>query len=147
MAKLRGNNQINGNWGQLWWDGELVFEIESFEAKVIANREPVTIGMDEDSKLIGLKGEGTFKVKKVFSRGKKALLDAWKNGEDPRSKLVVKIKDPGTIGKQSERISIGNVWFTELTLMQFAKSAKLEEDYPFGFTPSDADFIDTIDVQ
>ncbi len=147
MAKLRGNRQINGSWGQVWLDGELVFEVESFEAKVIANRETVVIGMDEDSKLVGLKGEGTLKVKKVFSRGKEALLEAWKKGEDPRSSLVGKLKDPDTVGKQSERVSIGNVWFDELTLMQFEKAKKLEDEYKFGFTPSDASFMDTIDVQ
>ncbi|HZK53571.1 MAG TPA: phage tail tube protein [Desulfosporosinus sp.] len=147
MAKLRGNEQINGTWGQVWWDGELVFELDSFEAKVSANRETVTIGMSEDSKLVGLKGEGSMKVKKVFSRGKKKLLDAWKNGEDPRSTIVTKLKDPDTIGKQSERVSIGNVWFDELTLTQFEKAKKLEDEYKFGFTPSDADYLDTIDVQ
>jgi len=147
VTKLRGNRQINGSWGQLWLDGELVFEVESFEAKVTANRETVIIGMDEDSKLVGLKGEGTFKVKKVFDRGKKKLLDAWKRGEDPRSTLVSKLKDPDTVGKQSSRVSIGNVWFDELTLMQFEQAKKLEDEYKFGFTPSDADFIDTIDVQ
>ena len=147
MAKLRGNHQVNGSWGQVWLDGELVFEVESFEAKVTANRETVIIDMDEDSKLVGLKGEGTLKVKKVFSRGKKTLLEAWKRGEDPRSTLVGKLKDPDTIGKQSERVSIGNVWFDELTLMQFEKAKKLEDEYKFGFTPSDASFMDTIDVQ
>jgi hypothetical protein len=147
MAKIRGNNQVNGSWGQVWWDGELVFELETFEAKVTTEREDVSIGMDKDSKLIGLKGEGTLKVKKVFSRGKKKLLAAWKLGEDPRSTLVGKLKDPDTIGKQSERVSIGNVWFDELTLIQFEKAKKGEDEYKFGFTPSDADFIDTIDVQ
>jgi len=147
MAKLRGNEQINGTWGQVWLDGELVFELDSFEAKVSANRETVTIGMSEDSKLVGLKGEGSMKVKKVLSRGKKKLLDAWKNGEDPRSTIVTKLKDPDTIGKQSERISLGNVWFDELTLTQFELAKKLEDEYKFGFTPSDADYLDTIDVQ
>lgn len=147
MAKIRGNNQVNGTWGQVWWNGELVFELESFEAKVTANREVVTIGMDEDSKLVGLKGEGTMKVKKIFSRGKKKILEAWKKGEDPRSTLVGKLKDPDTVGKQSERVSIGNVWFDELTLIQFEQAKKLEDEYKFGFTASDAAFIDTIDVQ
>jgi len=147
VANIRGNRQINGSWGQLWWDGELVFEVESFEAKVTANRETVTIGMDEDSKLVGLKGEGSFKIKKIFGRGKKKLLEAWKKGEDPRSTLVSKIKDPDTVGNQSERVSIDNVWFDELTLTQFEQAKKLEEEYKFGFTPSDASFMDTIDVQ
>jgi len=145
--KIRGNNQINGTWGQVWLDGELVFELESFEAKVTANRETVTIGMSEDSKLVGLKGEGTMKVKKVFDRGKKKLLDAWKKGEDPRSTIVTKLKDPDTVGKQSERVSLDNVWFDELTLTQFEIGKKGEDEYKFGFTPDDADYLDTIDVQ
>ncbi|MDQ7096937.1 phage tail tube protein [Desulfosporosinus sp. PR] len=147
MAKIRGNNQISGSWGQIWWDGELIFELESFEAKVTAEREDVVIGMNKDSKLVGLKGEGSIKVKKVFSRGKKNLLEAWKKGQDPRSTLVGKIKDPDTVGNQSERISIGNVWFDELTLMQFESGKKGEEEYKFGFTAEDADFLDTIEVQ
>ncbi|QLY79322.1 phage tail tube protein [Clostridium intestinale] len=146
MAKIRGGNQINGSWGQVWWDGELILELDSFEAKVTAKREEVSIGMDEDSKLVGLKGEGTMKVKKVYTRGKKKLLEAWKKGEDPRSTLVGKIQDPDTVGKQSERVSIGNVWFSELTLLTFEKSKKGEEEYKFGFTPSDASFMDTIQV-
>ena len=124
MAKIRGGNQINGSWGQVWWDGELILELDSFEAKVTAKREEVSIGMDEDSK----------------------LLEAWKKGEDPRRTLVGKIQDPDTVGKQSERVSIGNVWFSELTLLTFEKSKKGEEEYKFGFTPSDASFMDTIQV-
>lgn len=146
MSQLRGNNQVSGTWGQVWWDGELIFELESFDAKVTTNRESVQVGMDEDSKLVGFKGEGNIKVKKVYSRGKRKLLEAWKKGEDPRSTLVGKLKDPDTVGKQSERVSIGNVWFDELTLISFEKGKKIEEEYKFGFTPSDASFIDTIEI-
>lgn len=147
MANIRGNNHVSGTWGQIWWNGELVYEIQSFDAKISAKREEVQIGMDEDSKLVGMKGEGSFKVKKVYSRGKKALLESWKKGEDPRTTLVGKIKDPDAVGKQSEHISINNVWFSDITLMQFEKGKNIEEEYKFGFTPSDADFIETIEVQ
>lgn len=147
MASFRGKNQLNGNHGQVWLDGELVLEIESFEAKITPNRETVIIGMDEDSKITSLKGEGTMKVKKVYSRGKKKLLDGLKKGEDIRSKLIGKLSDPDAVGKQSERVSIDNLWFNELTLMQFEKGQKLEEEWPFGFTPSDVEYLDTIEVQ
>ncbi|MEG0775496.1 phage tail tube protein [Clostridium sp.] len=146
MSQIRGKNQINGTWGQVWWDGELLFELEAFEAKVTAKREEVNIGMDEDSKLVGLKGEGSIKVKKMFSRNLKKFLEAWKKGEDPRSTLVSKLSDPDTVGKQSERVSIGNVWFDEITLANFEKGKKLEDEYKFGFTPSDASFLDVINV-
>lgn len=40
----RGRRRWNGNHGKVWWDGELLFEISKFEAKVTANREDVIIG-------------------------------------------------------------------------------------------------------
>lgn len=146
MAKLKGFRQISGSWGQLWWDGELVIEVEGFEAKATAEREEVPVGgNDIDSKITALKGEGSLKVKKVYSRGVKKLLKAWQEGRDPRSQFVGKLADPDAHG--SERVVINNVWFNELTLMQFEKKQKLERELPFGFTVGDVDFPDLIDVE
>lgn len=146
MTKIPGYRQISGNWGQVWWDGELVYELESFEAKVTTEREEVpTDGNDIDSKITGLKGEGTLKIKKVYSRGIKKLLKAWQQGQDPRSQLVGKLADPDAYG--SERVVINNVWFNELTLLQFEKKQKLEREFPFGFTVGDVRFPDLIDVE
>lgn len=141
---VRGKDQISGTWGQFWWDGELMMEIEQFEAKVNPNREDVAIGMSVDSKLISLAGEGTYRLKKMFTRGKKKVLDAWKKGEDPRFTFIAKIQDPDTLNKQAERVSINNVWLNELPLLLFEKGALLTEEFSFGFTPEDADYIDVI---
>ena len=54
--KYRGNKRWNGSHGKAWWDGELLFEIVKFEAKVTANREDVLIGNSVDSKIVSLKG-------------------------------------------------------------------------------------------
>ena len=43
MAALRGYHQVSGTWGQIWYDGVLVMEVKSFEAKITANREEVHI--------------------------------------------------------------------------------------------------------
>ncbi|QNB48209.1 terminase [Thermanaerosceptrum fracticalcis] len=147
MGKLRGNQQLSGSWGQLWWNGELIIEVESFEAKVTANREDVAIGMDVDSKITSLKGEGSFKIKKVYTRGIDKMLASWVRGEDPRAQLVGKLSDPDAVGKQTERVVFNNVWFNEITLMQFEKGQKLEREFPFGFTPSDVEFPDKIEVR
>ncbi|EGT4836528.1 TPA: phage tail tube protein [Clostridioides difficile] len=144
-SNILGSRQISGTWGKLWLDGSLIAEVLSFEAKVTANREEVQYGMSKDSKITSLSGEGTIKLGKVYSRGKKKLLEAWKNGEDPRSTITSKLKDPGTLGKQSEATTINNVWFNELALAQFEKGGKIEEELSFGFTPNDADVIDEIE--
>lgn len=149
MSKIPGYRVINGSFGQLWWDGDLVFEVSSYNAEVTANREKVQFAgsLDEDSKITSLTGEGSFKIKKVFSRGINKLLNAWKAGQDPRSQLIGKLADKDTKGRASERSVIDNVWFNKLTLMEFENGKLLEREFPFGFTPSDADFPDTIPVQ
>ena len=141
---LRGNEQVSGTYGKFYWNGLLIAEVEAFEAKVVAKREEVQIDMDVDSKISGFSGEGTFTLKKFFTRGKDEMLEAWKKGEDPRAKFVSKVKDPNTKGKQAETVTIDNVWFNELVLMQFEKGTPSKEEFSFGFTPSDASFVDTI---
>ena len=45
-----------------------------------------------------------------------------------------------------ERIVIDNVWFDELTLMQFEKGTVRETTIPFGFTPEDASYLETVEL-
>lgn len=141
-----GNRVINGTFGTLWVDGEEVFEIESFEATVSFDREDVTMAgnMDVDSKVISQTGEGSFEVKKVYSRGLDHFMDIIKSGQDVRSQIVGKLKDPDTEGGQAERIAINNVWFNEFTLMNFEMGEVVANEFPFGFTPSSVDLIDEI---
>ena len=148
MANIRGRNQWLGTYGKVWWDGEEVFELESFEAKIKVERDDVNFAgtLDADTKIKGTKGEGKMKIKKVFSRGKRKMLEALQRGEDIRSQLVGRVKDPDAIGKQSERIVLNNVWFNELTLMDFEVGKKMDEEIPFGFTSSDVDFPDEAKV-
>lgn len=140
---LRGNQTISGAFGTLWVDNEKVMEVKKFEAKVIANRVDVQLGLSVDSKIVGLKGEGSFEVTKVYSRAKK-IFEAWKKGEDKRSRFVSKLSDPDSPGKQEERISYDNVWFNELSLAAFTRGEVVGETFPFGFTPNDAEFENEI---
>ena len=48
---IRGNKTLSGTWGELWIDGEKIFEFSKIELKVTANREDVQIGIDVDSKI------------------------------------------------------------------------------------------------
>ncbi|MCT4583367.1 MAG: phage tail tube protein [Peptostreptococcaceae bacterium] len=147
MNKLEGYRQILGTHGQMWWDNELVYEVESIEAKTTAVREKVTMAgsMDEDSKITGFKSEGNFKIKKVYSRGVKKIVDAWKEGKDIRSKLVVKLADPDSFG--TERVVIDNIWFNEVVLAQFEMGKRLDRTYKFGFKLENVDFPDLIEVK
>lgn len=140
----RGRRRWNGSHGKVWWDNELLFEIQKYECKVTANREDVLIGNSVDSKIVSLKGEGTITIKSVVNRNINAYLEAWKSGKDPRATLVALVEDPDAVDGQKERCSVDNVWFNELSIMNFEKGKVVEKEFPFGFTPEDASFMETI---
>ena len=143
--KYRGRRRWNGSHGRVWWDGEMLFEIAKFEAKVTADREDVLIGNSKDSKITSLTGEGSFTIKSVINRNINRYLEEWKNGHDPRATLVGLIDDPDAVEGQKERSIIDNVWFNELMLMAFEKGQVVEKEFTFGFTPEDASFVGTVD--
>ncbi|OHW62169.1 hypothetical protein EUAN_12380 [Andreesenia angusta] len=142
--KLRGLRVLSGAHGTVHWDGEPIMEVESVNAKVIANREEIIFGMDVDSKVHSYKGEGTLIVKHVYSRGKKKLLEAVRDGKDFRSTLSVANADKDAVGGQIERTNLSNVWFNEFSLTGFERGAVTKEEFPFGFTPSDAQIAEAI---
>ena len=135
---------MSGTFGTLYYDGEPVFEVSSFEAKLKVNRETITFAgdMTEDSKLMGTAGEWSFKVKKIYSRGA-SLANDIKLGKDPRAQFIGKVDDPDAYG--SERLVLNNCWFNDITLMSFETGKVIEDEFSGGFT--DFDFPDTVEVQ
>lgn len=142
--KIIGNRVISGAYGELWWGNLKIAEVKSLKAKITVNREDVQLGISVDSKMVGLVGEGDLVLEKCFTRAK-PIIQKWQKGMDERVRFVGAIKDPDATGSQEERVSIDNVWFKELPLIQFEKGAKMTEEIPFGFTPEDAEFESSID--
>ena len=136
---------MTGKWGMVYLDGEPVYETDSYEAKVKIEREDVdfVMQMAKDSKMTGLTGEWTMKVKKVFSRGAQLLSEKIKHGQDVRIQIISKIDDPDAYG--SERLVIENAWFNELTLQKFENAKMIDEEYSGGFT--DYYFPDLVEVR
>ena len=140
---IKGNRTITGAYGELWLDNEKVLELKSVEAKITAERKDVQLGISVDSKITRLKCEGTIKVFKVYTRGKK-ILENWVKGKDVRSRIVTSIKDPDSLRGQEERVSIDNVWLNSIELAKFERGEIVEEEIPFGFTPSDVRYENAI---
>ena len=145
MAKdvVNGRRVISGAHGTLWWNNEKIAEVKTLDAKITANREDVQLGLSVDSKMVGLVGEGTIVLFKCFSRSR-PVVEKWQKGFDERVRFVGSIKDPDAEGGKEERVSIDNVWFKDLPLIQFTKGEKMEEELAFGFTPTDAEFESSI---
>lgn len=140
----RGYRRIAGAWGTLHIDGEEVFEVESVEANVEAQRGDVLVMNNVDSKVTGLAGSGSFVCKHVYTRGVQKLMDKFKEGHDPRFVLSIALNDPDAVGGQKERINIGNVWVSNLPLANFNRSEVVEKTYEFGFTPNDVEIAEGI---
>ncbi|WP_270749670.1 phage tail tube protein [Fusobacterium hominis] len=138
---INGTKVISGTHGLVWINNEKVAEFKSFKAEITTERKDVQLGMSVDSKIVGLKGEGTLVINKVYTRGKK-IFESWKKGKDYRARIVSSVQDPDSFGE--ERVSIDNVWFNKLSLANLAKGEVIEEEIPFGFTPSDADYENAI---
>lgn len=136
---IRGNNTIAGASGTLFIGNERVMEVKKIEAKITANRTDVQIGMSVDSKITGLKGEGTLEVNKVYSRSAE-ILNTWNKGKDKRTRLVIVLRDKDSVGNQEERVSIDNVWFNDLPITSFTMGEAVGESFTFGFTPEDVEF-------
>lgn len=144
LSQNRGFRRIAGCWGNLHIDGELIFEVENFEAKIEAQRGDVYVGNNVDSKITGLAGSGSFTIKHVYTRGIEKYLSVLKQGRDPRFVASVALEDPDSVRGQIERINIGNCWITTLPLSNFDKSEVVEKEYEFGFTPNDVDIAEGI---
>ncbi|CAM5212240.1 Terminase OS=Lysinibacillus sphaericus OX=1421 GN=LS41612_21125 PE=4 SV=1 [Lysinibacillus sphaericus] len=142
MGKLKPNKLINGTFGSVWVNNEKWLDVEEFEAKVTIDYEDVNMAEDlaTHKKMTGWSGEGTLKVKKVYSRGANLLAKAVKEGVVPDVNLVGKLADTDAFG--SERIAINEVTFNEFMLMQFAQKTIGTEELPFNF--ADYDPIDLI---
>ena len=143
----RGNRRWSGNFGKVWVDGSLMFEIKSFEAKITLDREDVIIGQSKDSKVTSLTGEGTITILKVFNRGFSQFLENIKKGYDVRVTIVAALNDADMLNSGEERIKISNVWFNDIDMMHFTKGEVVETEMNFGFTPEDAEYLSTVEVQ
>ncbi len=134
---------MNGTHGTVWLDGEQLAECYGFQAKYSFNKESVPMcgQMAEDSKITSVKGTGSLRLYKVYSRAAALIGDAVKNGEDPRFTVVSQLSDPDAYG--AERVAIRNVSFDDLTLADWEAKNVGKVEMPFTFT--DHEFLDIVE--
>ena len=130
---MKANEVINGTWGEVWINDELIDEIKAFQAKIEFDKEDINIAGDMwlHHKITGYSGTGSMTLNKTNSRMVKLLGDYLKDGKEPDITIVGKLADPGNGG--SERISLTGVSFDDLTLFDFEVKSLGETECPFTF--------------
>lgn len=143
--QIAGNKHLNGSYAEINFNGLRIAEATKITVKVTANKEEIQTGINVDSKLTGLKGEGTLALAKAYTRFedvRKAILQ----GKDPRGTIMAKLQDPDAEGGQTERWQIGNVSLSEFGF-EWEKGAAVKQEIPFTFTPTDMINLDAINPQ
>ena len=136
MAQLQANRTLSGSFASVWVDGALIAELESITVKVKLQREKVQLGMDVDSKITGYSGEGTMKLKQVYTRFYE-VLDEARRGIDKRCTITTALKDPDAADGQEERYAIAGVAFTELPFINYRIVEFNAQSLFFTFRPSE----------
>ncbi|MFA4137145.1 MULTISPECIES: phage tail tube protein [unclassified Brevibacillus] len=142
MKRPDASRVINGTYGRIWVDGELWMEVDEFEAKINIAYEDLNFANESGTfqKGLGWSGEGTMKIKKIYSRVQRKMAANVRKGIYPRSNIVGKVADPEALG--AERVALYDTTFSEFMLLKFAQKTVGSEDIPFKF--SDYEMLDMI---
>ena len=140
--RIRGNQTLSGSHVEIFFNGLKIAVGTKISLKITANREEVQLGLDVDTKITGLKGEGTLSISRVYTAFEEIRKRIIK-GEDPRGVIMTRLADPDAVGGQIERYQIGNVALSEFPI-EYEKGAVVKAEYPFTFTPSDMICLDEI---
>lgn len=143
--QIPANRVLSGTWAEIRFNGIILAEVTKISTKTTVNREDVQMGLDVDSKITGLKGEGTLTMAKVYTRFEDVRTEILK-GKDPRGILIAKLKDPDAEGGQTERWQIGNVALSEFGI-EWEKGAAAKQEMPFTFAPTRMINLDAINPQ
>ncbi len=142
MGDVQGNRYLSGTYAEVYYNGLKVLGCTKISIKITVNREDVQTGLDVDTKIVGLKGEGTISVTRCYSAFEEVRKEI-AAGRDPRGTIVTKLENKDATGGQIERYQIGNVALNEFCL-EYEKGATVKSEIPFGFTPTDMINLDEI---
>lgn len=140
--KITGKRVLSGTNAEIFYNGLKIAGCTKISVKTTVNREEVQMGMDIDTKITGLKGEGTVSINKIYSAFESIRKEILK-GKDPRGTIMTTLADPDAIGGQIERYQIGNVALSEFPL-NYEMGTVVKVEFPFTFTPSDMICLDEI---
>lgn len=142
MALYDERRAINGTYGEVWLEGELVREATGLKADVSLEfiDVPMCGDLAKHKKVSGMTGNASITMTKVNSRMAIKLSDMLKAGKTPVFTVISKLADPDAFG--AERVVLKNCQFSTLTLADWTSGQVGSITQNFTFT--DWDFLDLI---
>jgi hypothetical protein len=142
MAGYDQRHAINGTYGEVILEGEIVREATALKAEVSLEFQDVPMcGVrGKRQKATNTVGNGSITMTKTNSRMAILLSDLIKEGKTPLFTIVSKLDDPDALG--AERVVLKNCQFSTLTLADW--SANQIGSVTQNFTFDDWDYIDQI---
>lgn len=133
---------INGTYGTVRLEGQLLAESYKLQAKVEVTREEVQMcgALVPGQKLTKLNYSGTLGLHKANSTLAKMIANDIKAGVDHSYTIISKLEDPDAYGK--ECVALSGCKFSDLTLADWEAAVLGKIEAPFTF--SDYEFIDMI---
>ena len=145
MAIYDERRAINGTYGEVWLEGELVREATGLKADISLEfiDVPMCGDLAKHQKVSGMNGNGSITMTKVNSRMAIKLSDMLKAGKTPVFTVISKLADPDAYG--AERVVLKNCQFSTLTLADWTSGQVGSITQNFTFT--DWDYLDIIEPQ
>lgn len=142
MAAFNKNRVLRGTDGRVFFEGELMGNVKSFEAKVSVNKDSILANGDYGEKHImnSYSIAGTFTGFKCNSYILKKYAEALKTGVMPELTVVGQNADRGA--GTVERVAMYGVIPDEIMLTKFENGTIVEEEMPF--TADDYKVLDTL---
>ncbi|WP_053983806.1 phage tail tube protein [Niameybacter massiliensis] len=133
---------INGTFGEVWLEGELVREATGLKAEISLDflDVPMCGTLSKHKKVSGSNGNGSITMTKTNSRMAIKLSDMIKKGKTPVFTIISKLDDPDAEG--AERVVLKDCQFSTLTLADW--TANQIGTITQNFTFTDWDYLDII---
>lgn len=143
MGQFDERRAINGTYGELFLEGELVRETTACKADVQLDFIDVPMCGDlmKHQKVSGITGNGSVTMTKVNTRMGLLISDSIKAGKTISFTIISKLADPDAHG--AERVVLKNCQFSTLTLVDW--STKQIGTVTQNFTFTDWDYLDVIE--
>lgn len=139
---MKPKNVINGTFGEVWIDGDLVASAKKLTAEVEIEFEDINIPrrLGTHKKMTGYEGTGEVEMYHITSRLMTRITEDLQNGKQTEVSIISKLADPDALGH--ERVLIKDAVLSNIVLADWEAKAIGERTVNFTFT--EWQFLDEI---